>query len=49
MLKFIEVMNGLLIIPGIEAFRTHLHNLVVLARGVRLSDVAAISYTDLTH
>lgn len=42
-------MNGLLITSSIEAFRTHLHNLVVPARGVQRSDVAAVSYTDLTH
>lgn len=48
-LKFIEVVNGPLIAPGVEAFRTHLHNLVVPAGGALRSDVAAVSYTDVTH
>lgn len=48
-LKFIEVVNGPLIAPGVEAFRTHLHNLVVPAGGALRSDVAAVCYTDVTH
>lgn len=48
-LKFIEVVNGLLITPSIEAFRTHLHNLVIPTGCAQRSHVAAMSYTDVTH